>query len=69
MRAEINQGDWDVYKGKQWQWQEGEYLVTRTTQWSAPGCHNGCGVLFYTKGNKLCKIEGDPNLPFNQRCV
>lgn len=66
MRVEINQGDWDVYKGKQWQWQEGEYLVTRTTQWSAPGCHNGCGVLFYTKGNKLCKIEGDPNLPFNQ---
>lgn len=46
-----------------WQWQEGEYTVTRTTQWSGPGCHNGCGVLFYTKDNQLVKVEGDPENP------
>lgn len=51
-----------VYK-KEWQYQEGEYTVTRTTQWSGPGCHNGCGVLFYTKDNKLLKVEGDPDNP------
>jgi anaerobic selenocysteine-containing dehydrogenase len=54
---EVNQ---EVYK-KDWQWQEGEYTVTRTCQWSGPGCHDGCGVLFYTKDNKLVKVEGDPN--------
>ena len=31
----------DVYK-TDWQWQEGEYTVTRTNMWTAPGCHNGC---------------------------
>lgn len=46
-----------------WQWQEGEYTVTRTTQWSGPGCHDGCGVLFYTKDNQLVKVEGDPENP------
>lgn len=55
----------DVYK-EQFQWQEGEYTVTRTTQWSGPGCHDGCGVLYYTKDNKLVKVEGDPNSPYNQ---
>ncbi len=59
---EINQ---EVYKDKLWQWQEGEYTVTRTSQWSGPGCHQGCGVLFYTKDGKVEKIEGDPNCPVN----
>lgn len=54
----------DVYKDV-WQWQEGEYTVTRSCQWSGPGCHNGCSVLFYTKDNKLVKIEGDPKSPVN----
>ena len=50
-----------VYK-KDWQYQEGDLTVTRTCQWSAPGCHQGCSVLFYTdKDGKLVKIEGDPN--------
>jgi len=48
---------------KKWQWQEGEYTVTRTTQWSGPGCHEGCGVMFYTKDNKLVKVEGDLESP------
>jgi len=59
---DVNQ---DIYKNKLWQWQEGEYTVTRTSQWSGPGCHQGCGVLFYTKDGKVEKIEGDPNCPVN----
>jgi len=61
MAIKVNE---NVYK-KDWQYQEGEYTVTRTTQWSGPGCHNGCGVLLYTKDGKLEKVEGDPNMPFN----
>ena len=37
----------ELYRDE-WQWQEGDLTVTRNTQWSAPGCHNGCGVLHYT---------------------
>ena len=37
--------DRKAYHEGEWQWQEGDYTVTRTTQWSAPGCHKGCGVL------------------------
>ena len=33
----------DVYK-KDWQYQEGDLTVTRTCQWSAPGCHQGCSI-------------------------
>ncbi|NLZ54033.1 MAG: molybdopterin-dependent oxidoreductase [Thermoanaerobacteraceae bacterium] len=55
----------DVYK-EEWQWQEGEYTVTRTTHWSAPGCHNGCGILAYTKDGKLVKVEGDPRAKYNR---
>lgn len=55
----------DVYKEEK-QWQEGEYTVTRNMQWSGPGCHEGCGVLFYTKDGKLVKVEGDPRSQFNQ---
>ena len=52
-----------VYK-KDWQYQDGDLTVTRTCQWSAPGCHQGCSLLFYTdKDGKLVKVEGDPNSP------
>lgn len=58
----------DLYRDT-WRWQEGDLTVTRNTQWSGPGCHNGCGVLHYTdKEGKLVKIEGDPKSPmFNGR--
>ncbi len=56
----------DLYKPDQWQWQEGDLTVTRSCQWSGPGCHQGCSVLFYTKNNELVKIEGDPNSPVNE---
>jgi len=51
---------------KPWRWQEGDLTVTRTTRWSGPGCHEGCGVLYYTKDNQLVKVEGDPDNPYNQ---
>ncbi len=49
-----------------WQWQEGEYTVTRTMAWSGPGCHNQCGILVYSKDNQVVKIEGDPEIPFSE---
>ena len=52
------------HKGES-RWQEGEYTVTRTTHWSAPGCHMGCGVLLYAKDGRLVKVEGDPLNPVN----
>ena len=56
----------EVYR-KDFQWKEGDLTVTRTTQWSAPGCHDGCQVLLYTDADgKLVKVEGDPNGSFNK---
>ena len=50
-----------------WQWAEGDLTVTRSNAYSAPGCHEGCGVLLYTdKDGKLVKVEGDPENPYNQ---
>ena len=49
-------------------WEEDGYVVTRTTAWSAPGCHSGCGIICYVnkETGKLEKVEGDPEHPFNQ---
>ncbi|MEM5796795.1 MAG: molybdopterin-dependent oxidoreductase, partial [Bacillota bacterium] len=55
----------ELYHEGEWQWQEGEYTVTRSHQYTAPGCHNSCGILLYTKDGKLEKVEGDPLNPFN----
>lgn len=55
-----NEFDPRVYP-KDHEWKEGEYSVYRNTVWSAPGCHQGCGVLYYVKDGKLEKVEGDPN--------
>lgn len=52
---------------KPWQWREGDYVVTRSTAWSAPGCHDGCGVLVYTdEDGTVVKVEGDPDHAYNQ---
>lgn len=60
-RMQSKDFDKELYRDE-WRWKEGEYTVTRSTQWSAPGCHMGCGVLLYTdKDGKLVKVEGDPN--------
>ena len=47
-------------------WEEDGFTVSRSTAWSAPGCHEGCGILCYVKDGKLVKTEGDPLHPFNQ---
>lgn len=50
-----------------WRWQEGDLTVTRTCAWSAPGCHEGCGVKVYTdRKGRFVKLEGDEKNPFNQ---
>ena len=52
---------------KPWRYQEGDLTVTRTSAWSGPGCHLGCGILLYTdEQGKLVKVEGDPDNPFNK---
>ena len=43
---------YEAHKGEV-EWRDGDYTVTRTTVWSGPGCHDGCGVLYYTKDGKL----------------
>ncbi|MDR0500476.1 MAG: molybdopterin-dependent oxidoreductase [Coriobacteriales bacterium] len=50
----------DAYHEGEWQWEEDGYTVTRTYTYSAPGCHDSCGVLMYTKNGKLERVEGDP---------
>lgn len=52
--------DREAYHEGQWRWEEDGYTVTRTYAYSAPGCHDSCGVLLYTKDGKLEKVEGDP---------
>ena len=49
-----------AYHEGEWQWEEDGYTVTRTYNYSAPGCHDSCGILAYTKDNRLVKVEGDP---------
>ncbi|MDO4290633.1 MAG: molybdopterin-dependent oxidoreductase [Eggerthellaceae bacterium] len=57
----------DFQHSKPWQWEEDGMTVTRTTVWTAPGCHEGCGVYVYTdKDGNFIKVEGDPESPFNQ---
>lgn len=58
--------DLSAYHPGEVSWEEDGYTVTRNTQWSGPGCHDGCAVLFYTKDNKLVKVEGDPCAPYNK---
>ena len=40
--------------------------VVTSTAWSpGPGCHGGCGVKIYVKGDKVVKVEGDREHPYN----
>ena len=55
-----------VTMNKKWRWEEDGMTVTRTTPWTGPGCHNACGLLVYSKGNKIVKVEGDAETPFNR---
>ncbi len=48
-----------------WQWREGDLTVSRSHQWSGPGCHNACGIKYYVKDDRLIKVEGDVDNPYN----
>lgn len=52
----------ELYRGER-HWKEGEFDVFRSTHWSAPGCHNGCGLVYYVKDGVLDHVEGDRALP------
>ena len=40
--------------------------VVKTTAWSpGPGCHGGCGVNLFVKGDKVDRVEGDATHPFS----
>ena len=55
----------ELYK-KDKHWKEGEFDVYRNMQWTGPGCHEGCGMLYYVKDGKIDHIEGDPNDEFSR---
>ena len=61
--------DREAYHEGEWQWEEDGYTVTRTYTYSAPGCHDSCGVLMYTKDGKLETRGGRPARPVRQRAV
>ena len=37
----------ELYHKGELEWEEGEYTVCRGFQWTPPGCHNSCGILYY----------------------
>lgn len=46
-------------------WEEDGLTVTRTYNYSAPGCHDSCGILLYTnEDGRLVRTEGDPLDPY-----
>lgn len=53
-------------ESRNWTWGEKGIRIVRSISRSAPGCHEGCGVLLHVKDGKLVKVEGDPNFPHNQ---
>ncbi|MCL1798688.1 MAG: molybdopterin-dependent oxidoreductase [Eggerthellaceae bacterium] len=66
-RIEHNQKGLAYFKHEvPWRYEEGGHTVTRGSAWSAPGCHLGCGILIYSKDDKVVRVEGDPENPFNQ---
>lgn len=56
----------EIYHAGETEWREGDFSVHRGFHFSAPGCHNSCGMLFYMKDGKLDRVEGDPLQPYNQ---
>ena len=57
----------DLYR-EEWQWQEGDLTVARKLPVVGDrAVTRGCNVLFYTKDDKLVKIEGGPALSRERR--
>lgn len=38
----------ELYK-TDFHWKEGDHDVYRVCHWSAPGCHDSCGILLYER--------------------
>jgi anaerobic selenocysteine-containing dehydrogenase len=55
-----------IYHPGEWTWEEDGLTVTRTAGWSGPGCHSQCGLLVYSKDNRILKVEGDPETPYSE---
>lgn len=55
--------DRKAYHEGEFSWEEDGFTVYRNYPWSAPGCHDSCGILCYMKDGKLDHIEGDPLSP------
>lgn len=55
----------ELYHKGELEWEEGEYTVCRGFQWTPPGCHNSCGILYYLKDSVMDHAEGDPLFPYN----
>lgn len=55
----------ELYHKGELQWEEDEFTVCRSFQFTPPGCHNSCGILYYMKDGKLDHAEGDPLFPYN----
>lgn len=54
----------EAYHDGEWQWEEDGFRVFRSYVWSAPGCHNSCGLLYYfDEEGRLDHVEGDPLSP------
>ena len=56
----------ELYHKGELTWQDGEFIVERGFQWTPPGCHNSCGMLYYMKDGKLDHAEGDPLFSYNK---
>lgn len=49
----------ELYK-TDFHWKEGDYDVYRVCHWSAPGCHNSCGILLYEKTANSSALRAIP---------
>jgi len=56
----------NVYSRNVREWQEDGFTVRREYQFTAPGCHNACGHIWYVKDGKVVKVEGDHTDPFSK---
>ena len=48
---------------------EGREGETRIVKSTCRGCHGGCGVLLHVRGDRLVKVEGNPDAPLNHGAI
>ena len=60
----LSQLNREAYHDGEHVWEEDGFTVYRNYPWSAPGCHDSCGLLCYMdKDGRLDHVEGDPLSP------